>query len=128
MSPLLKRPQPATWWLQRAPYFQFMMRELSALTSGLYSVVLLFLLYRLSQGPEAYLKIRDYLRSWWMVLFHFVALGLALLHTITWFNATPRALVVMRGEEKVPEWALVLPSYLVWIFATAGILWAVAGR
>ena len=125
---MLHRPQPASWWLKRGPYFQFMMRELSSLFSGLYIVVLLFMLYRFSQGPEAYLKFRDYLRTPWMFVFHAVALAFALLHSFTWFNATPKALVLMRGEEKIPPAALIVPNYVAWAAASAVVLWTVASR
>lgn len=127
MSAPLKRPQPAGWWLQRGVYFQFMLRELSAVTTGIYVVLLLFFLDRFSRGDAAYYEFLAYLRKPWIVAFHFVALALALLHTITWFNATPRVIAPMRGEEKVPEWLLVLPNYLLWAAVTFVIFRAMTG-
>jgi fumarate reductase subunit C len=111
--------------MKRGPYFQFMMRELSSLFVGTYVVLLVILLYKLSQGREAYEGFRDLLCSPLLILFHLIALGFSLLHTFTWFNASPKAMVLMRGEEKVPPMALILPNYLLWIVLSALLYWIV---
>lgn len=123
MNAPLKRPQPALWWTQRGPYFLFMMRELSSLFIALYLALFLVLLYKLSQGHESYYRYLNFLWSRPAMVFHLVALGFALLHAFTWFNATPKALVVWRGEEKLPAAALVAPNYLAWLAVTAAVVW-----
>jgi fumarate reductase subunit C len=63
-----------------------------------------------------------------MVGFHFVTMILALVHAITWFNATPKAMVFWRGEERVPGAALILPNYVLWAGVSAFVFWAVVCR
>ncbi|MBI3935009.1 MAG: fumarate reductase subunit C [Acidobacteria bacterium] len=119
------RPMPATWWLQRAPYLLFMLREFSCVFVGGYAFWFLVLLKRLSEGPQAYAAFLEGLRSPLAILLHVVALAFSLLHTITWFQATPRAMAIRRGEERVPDSMIILPNYLVWVVASALLAWIV---
>ncbi|MCH8273944.1 MAG: fumarate reductase subunit C [Armatimonadetes bacterium] len=125
MKPPLNRNMGSTWWLSRGAYFLIMLRELSAVFIAAYLVFFLICLYKVGQGPEAY---GAYLRFLWspgMILFHLVALAFALLHMVTWFNATPKAVRVWRGEERVPPALMIGPNYAVWAVITAFIIWVV---
>jgi fumarate reductase subunit C len=119
------RPMPATWWLKRKPYLLFMLREFSSVFVAAYAVWLLFLLRRLQEGPAAYEAFLDGLRSPAAILFHIVALAFALLHTITWFNLTPKAMAVRRGEERVPDHLIILPNYIAWVVVSAALAWII---
>lgn len=113
------RPMRATWWMQRWPYFIFMLRELSSVFVAAYLVLLLVMIHRVSQGPEAYISFLSSLRSPAALFFHIVALAFALLHTITWFNLTPQAIAVYVGEERVPRGLIIAPNYVAWVIASA---------
>ena len=115
----------ATWWLKRPSYVLFMLREFSCVFVGAYAVWFLMLLKRLSEGPEAYAAFLEGLRSPAAILFHVVALAFALLHTITWFQAAPRAVAVWRGEERLSDAKIILPNYAVWIVVSALLVWIV---
>ena len=119
------RPMPATWWLKRRPYLVFMLRELSSVFVAIYVVWFLLLLRKLSEGPEAYAAFLEGLRSPLAILFHFVALAFALLHTITWFNLTPQAMPIRRGEDRVPASLIILPNYVAWFVVSAVLVWIV---
>ena len=119
------RPMPATWWLQRGAYFFFMLRELSSVFVAVYLVMFLVMIHRLSQGPDAYGAFLQSLKSPLAILFHVVALAFALLHTITWFNLTPKALVIRIGEERLRPELIVIPNYVAWIVVSAIIGWFV---
>ena len=119
------RPIPATWWLKRAPYLLFMLREFSAVFIAAYAVWFLMLLHRLSQGPEAFQAYIAGLQSPLAILLHVVALAFALLHTITWFQATPKAMVLRRGEDRLPNAAVIVPNYLAWIVLSVVVAWVV---
>jgi len=123
MSGPLRRPQPALWWTKRGAYFLFMMRELSSLFIGIYVVLFLILLYKVSKGHAAYYAYLNFLWSRPAMVFHLVALGFSLLHAFTWFNAAPKAMVVWRGEEKLPPAALIAPNYVAWLGITGVVLW-----
>ena len=119
------RPMPATWWLKRPNYLLFMLRELSSVFVAIYVVWFLLLLRKLSEGPEAYAAFLDGLRSPLAILYHLVALAFALLHTITWFNLTPQAMPIRRGEERVPASLIILPNYVAWLVVSAVLVWIV---
>lgn len=126
MSEPLRRPQPATWWLQRGAYFQFMMRELSALFIAAWLTLFVGMICRLLEGPEAYEKyLKGVMFAKPTVVFHFVALAFALLHSFTWFNSTPKSMTIWRGEEKLPDAALIAPNYVALVVFTAFLFWLV---
>lgn len=123
MNEPLKRPPSPLWWLKRGAYFQFMMRELSSLFIFAYLILFLVFLHKLSKGRIEYDAYLDFLWSRPMIAFHLVTLGFALLHTFTWFNSTPKAMVLWRGEEKLPAAALVVPQYVIWLVGSGVVFW-----
>jgi fumarate reductase subunit C len=56
-----------------------------------------------------------------------VSLLFVLLHTITWFNLTPRALPVRVRGKRVADWLIAAPNYVAWLVISAGIAWLVLG-
>ncbi len=124
MKPYI-RPMPVTWWLQRSSYLLFMLRELSSVFVAGYVVLFLMMLRRLAQGPAEYEAFMAALRSPLAILFHVVALAFALLHTITWFNLTPKAMAVWRGEERLPAAMMIIPNYVGWVVVSGVIAWFV---
>ena len=113
------------WWLKRPAYFLVMMRELTSVFIGAYLLLFLWFLYVVGQGQAAYEAHLNFLASPGMILFHLVTLAASLLHTITWFNLTPKAMVVRIGEDKLPAVMITAPNYVIWIALSAAILWAV---
>ena len=120
---LYVRPMPANWWMKRGPYLFFMVREVTSVFVAAYLVLFLVMIHRLHQGPAAYASFLEWLKSPLAIVFHVVALGLALFHTVTWFQLTPKALVVRVGENRVPPAAIIAPNYLAWIVVSAFISW-----
>ena len=116
---------PLTWWMERTSYLIFMLRELSSVFIGAYAFWFLMMLKRLSDGPEAYAAFLEGLHSPLAILFHVAALAFAILHTVTWFQATPKAMAVRRGEERVPDSMIILPNYLAWIVLSAVVAWVI---
>lgn len=108
------RPIPATWWLQRLPYTLFMIRDLTSVFIAGYCVFLMVLLCRVNQGPDAFRAFYASLTSPLSVVLHVIALIFAVYHSITFFNLTPRALVVFRGEEKLSDMHIAGPHYAGW--------------
>ena len=126
MKPYI-RQMPASWWLKRSSYLLFMLRELSSVFVGGYVVIFLMMLRNLAQGPAQYEAFMAALRSPLAILFHVVALAFALLHTITWFNLTPKAMAVWRGEERLPAAMMIVPNYVGWVVVSGVIAWVVLG-
>ena len=119
------RPMSPVWYLRRGPYLVFMLREVSSLFNALYAGLLLIMLHGLSRGRESHEAFVAFLASPGMIVLHVVALGFSLMHTVTWFNATGKAIVIRRGERRLPDAALTVPSYLVWVLLSALVLWVV---
>jgi fumarate reductase subunit C len=117
-----RRPISSSWWMGKPNYTLFMFRELTAVFVWLY---LIFYLYQLSQlGKDAgtYTTFLDQRASFPWILFHLVALVAAIYHSVTWFNVTPKVIVVRRGEEKVPDGLIVGPHYAGWIGLSLAII------
>lgn len=118
----MSRPYPRrvsnTWWLERWPYRIFMLRELSAVFAAVYVVLLLVLVAKVHGGAAAFADYLDVLQSPLLIAFHVVALLFALLHTVTWFQAMPKALPLRRGEERVPAPLMIGVNYAAWLTAT----------
>jgi fumarate reductase subunit C len=124
MKPYI-RQMPASWWLKRTSYLLFMLRELSSVFVGGYVVIFLMMIRNLSRGPAEYEAFMAMLRSPVAILFHVVALAFALLHTITWFNLTPKAMAVWKGEERLPPAMMIIPNYVGWVVVSGIIAWVV---
>ena len=117
-----RRPVLSSWWMGKPNYILFMFRELTAVFVWLY---LIFYLYQLSQlGKDAgtYTTFLDQRASFPWILFHLVALVAAIYHSVTWFNLTPKVIVVRQGEEKVPDGLIVGPHYAGWIGLSLAII------
>jgi fumarate reductase subunit C len=127
MKPYI-RPMPASWWLKRRSYLLFMLREMSSIFVAGYVVLFLIMIRRLAQGPAEYEAFMAALRSPLAIVFHVVALAFALFHTITWFNLTPKAMAVWRGEERLPPAMMIVPNYVAWIVVSGVIAWIILGR
>jgi len=115
MSEPYRRPVSNTWWLKNPNYRFFMYRELTAVFVLAFLLVFLWFLASLARGPEAYNAFLQRLSSPWSFLFHTLALIAACFHSSTWFNLTPKAVVVRKGEEKLPDAFLIAPNYVGWL-------------
>ena len=122
MSPYHK-PFPNNWWLKRKSYFLFIIRELTSVFVAGYCVFLLVLIFKVEQGQEAYTSLINSLTSLTSIVLHVVSLIFVLYHTVTWFNLTPKILVLYRGQERIPEWLVAGSVYVGWIVVSAVIIW-----
>jgi fumarate reductase subunit C len=122
----MARPYPrqrsATWFLARPAYLIFVLRELSAVFLALYVIVLLLLTARVSEGAASFEDFLATLRSPVLIVFHAIALGFALLHSVTWFQAVPKGLPLRRGEDRIPPALLIGLNYAALAAATVMLL------
>ena len=115
MSEPYRRPIANTWWLKNPHYRFFMYRELTAVFVLLFLLVFLLFLGSVAQGPEAYNAFLAGLSSPLSILFHILVLIAACFHSCTFFNLTPKAIVIRKGEEKLPDAFLIAPNYVGWV-------------
>ncbi|MEE9167767.1 MAG: fumarate reductase subunit C [Candidatus Neomarinimicrobiota bacterium] len=107
--------------MKRRSYFLFMMRELTSVFVAGYCIFLLVMIYTLGRGDG----IMGLLASPVSVVFHALALPFVLYHTITWFNLTPKILVLRIGEERVPPALIAGTFYAGWIIISLIVGWIV---
>ena len=112
------RPVRMNMWMERRSYTLFMLRELTAVFVAGYSLFLLFLLYRATQGPGALAAFAQGLKSPISIILHLIALVMAVYHSVTWFDAGAKAMPVWRGENRVSPSLIAASQYLGWIGAS----------
>jgi len=122
------RPRVSTyWWLDRWPYVKFILREISSIFVALFVVMTLLQIRALSQGPQAYQSFQEWLGDPLMVVLAIISLLFVLLHTITWFNLTPRAMALRIGGKRLPDAWIIAPNYVAWLVVSGIIAWVITG-
>jgi len=116
------------WWLGSWPYVRFILRELSSLAVAFFVILTLTQIYALGQGPQVYAELQEWLRQPAVIGLNVVVLLFAIFHTITWFNAAPKAMAVRLGGKRVPQWAVAAPHYAAWLAASAVVAWFLLRR
>ena len=99
-----------------------MAREVTCLFIFAYTFLLVWGLKRLSEGPDAFNAFVQALGSPLGVLFNLVVLIAAVYHSTSWFNVTPQAMPIQRGEEFVPGKIIVGAHYALWAVASLIVL------
>ena len=104
-----------------------MIRELTSVFVAGYCIFLLTLVYKLTQGAEAYGNLIAALKSPSSIVLHLITLVFVLYHTITWFNLTPKILVIYRGEERIPQGLVAGTFYAGWVIVSVFLAWLILG-
>ena len=113
--------KPIFWWVKRWVYIGFIFRELTSVAVA-YSAILMIILYRSVQsGPEAYAQMLECLSHPVMLVINVLALGAVLYHSITWFNLSPKVMVVRLGDWRVPDLMIAGGNYAGWFLISAVI-------
>jgi succinate dehydrogenase subunit C len=115
------------WWMQRAPYLIFILRELSSIFVAWFVVYLLGLVRALSQGESSYRQFLDWSGSPFILLLNLVSLFFVVFHAVTWFNLAPKAMVVHVGRTRVPGFLVAASNYFAWAVASALVAWLLLG-
>jgi len=111
-------------WITRHPrYLRYMLREFSCLFIGGWTLMVVWGLACLAQGPEAWAAFLAFLGSPASIVFHLFALGFAVYHSVTWFSLTPKALPVQIGERFVPDGLISGAHYAAWALVSIVVLW-----
>jgi fumarate reductase subunit C len=120
------RPRVSTWWWTRKrTYFLFVMRELSSVFVAWFVVFLLLLVRAVSQGDHEYQRFLDLAATPWMLALNAITLFFVVFHTVTWFNAAPRAIVVRLRGRRVPAGFILVLHYAAWVLLTGIMAWIV---
>ncbi len=121
-KPYIRPVSNYSWWLSQPRYVRYMAREASCIFIGAYSGVLVFGLLRLSQGAVAWETFLACLQTPAAIIFHLLAFVFSLYHTTTWFNVTPKAMVIQIGKTRVPGNIIIGTHYFIWIVLSMIVL------
>jgi fumarate reductase subunit C len=124
MTKELTRPLPRTWWLRKAPYFQFMIRELTSVAVFAYTLLLIWVLWTAADAGS-FSAFHDFLRSPLSVWLHVVVLLLALYHTGTWIALTPKVMVLWRDDEQVEPDFIAGVTSILFLLVSGVLVWLV---
>ncbi|MFE7802488.1 fumarate reductase subunit C [Nocardia sp. NPDC057440] len=122
---LYRKPISRFWWVRRRSYLIFVLRELSSVFVAWFVVYLLLLVNAVSSGSEEYQRFLSRSAHPWMLALNGIALLFVLLHTVTWFNLAPKAIVVRVRNRRVAPAVILGLHYLLWGLLTAITLWVV---
>ncbi len=120
---MYKRHMNIFWWANRWIHIKFISRELTSICVALYSLVLLFYVWTVLKGPEEFEAFSSAMRSPVVLVLHVLLLGGLLLHSITWFNLAPKAMVIKLGRKNVPGMVIVLMNYVAWVVISLILVW-----
>ena len=113
------RPMTSTWW-KKLPFY--MLREGTAVPAVWFSIELIFGLFALKNGPEAWAGFVDFLQNPVIVIINLITLAAALLHTKTWFELAPKAANIIVKDEKMGPEPIIKSLWAVTVVATIVIL------
>ena len=117
------RKEGLRWVFRHPRYLRYMARELSCLFIGGWTLVMVWGLERLAEGPDAWAAFLETLQSPASRVLQVMALGFALYHSYTWFNLTPKALPVQIGEAFIPDAAIAGAHFAAWMALSIAVLY-----
>ena len=126
-QPVLPPRISTWWWLEKPSYFAFILRELSCVFVAWFVVYLLLLVRAVTQGDASYQEFLAWSATWRIVLVNIVSLLFLIFHTVTFFDAAPRAMVVKVGSTTVPGSMVLAGHYAGWVAASAVVCWLLLG-
>ena len=77
-------------------------------------------MWAVGRGGAAHARFLAWLASPLALAWHVLVLAVLLFHTITWLNLAPSAITLRVAGRRVPDAAIVLGHYLLWLAASAG--------
>ena len=111
------------WWLWQWNYMRFILRELSSIFVCSFVVITLMQVRALTLGPGPYAEFQEWLRTPVVVIWNVISFLFVVYHAVTWFNLTPRAIVVRLGGKRLPDFFVVAPNYVLWLLASGVVAW-----
>ena len=121
-NPYVRAVPKTTWYLRNGRYLRYMAREVTCVFIGLYAIGLTIGLVRLAQGPGPWQTYLEGLTSPGALVFHVLAFGFACYHATSWFNVTPKAMRIPKGNGFVPGRIIIGVHYGIWAFVSLVLL------
>jgi fumarate reductase subunit C len=120
-------PMSTWWWLRKRSYLLFILRELSSVFVAWTVVFLLLLIWAVGRGQREYESFIDWAGSPWVVGLNIVTLAFLVYHAITWFNLTPKAMVLKVRGRSVPGTLIAGSAFAGWAVVSVVVALLVLG-
>lgn len=120
-----QRRMSTWWWLRKPTYFLFVMRELSSFFVAWFVLFLLLLVRAVDRGETYYADFLDWAASPLIVTINVVGFAFIVLHTVTWFSLTPKAMVLQVRGHVVPGWLIIGVQYVGLAVVSVFVWWLV---
>lgn len=122
------RPKPSIlWWVGKRSYMLFILRELSSVFVAWFVVFTLAFVWSVGLGEEQYERFLDVAANPFVAALNVVSLAFLLLHTVTWFDLTPKAMPIRVRGRHVPPVAIVAAQWVSFAAVSALVVWLVVG-
>ena len=112
-KPYTRQMSKTSWFMTHARYKSYMLHEVSSLFVGLYMALLIYGLFKLGSGPDAWAGFLAFVKSPLVVILSLIAFAFFIIHTVSWFQAVPQAMRIQQGEHFVPGKLIVGGHYAV---------------
>ena len=106
------------WWLKDIFYIKYMFREGSSILITIYTLILAWGVFRLSQGEVAFNAWMSALEHPISIAFHLFALMLAGYHTLTWFSLAPKAMDLWIKGKRLNDKIIINGHYIAFIIVS----------
>ncbi len=117
---------PIFWWLRKPAYARFIVRELTSVPVAYAALLVLVEAGVVTRGPAAYAAFVTWLQQPMVVGLHVAVLVGAALHTITWLNLAPKALVVRAAGHRLPSAIVLAAHWAGWVAVTGLVGWLIS--
>lgn len=107
------------WWCKHPMYRFYILRESTALATVWLCFLLLYGLICLKKGNDSFMAFIHFLSHPLILLLNLLVLMAALLHTVTWFLLTPKAMQLTPHKERSLIIGFAATSVFVTIIVTA---------
>ena len=124
MTAQYTRPLPRSWWLRKANYFVFMLRELTSVAVFAYAIFLIVVMWQTADAAS-FSGLFETLHEPLSIAIHLLLLVLALIHTGTWIALTPKVVVLWQDDEQVDPDLVAGMNGVAWLVVSGLILWLV---
>ncbi len=124
-QPFIRPMSKTTWYMRRGRYKVYMLREMTSLLVGAYTVLTIIALAALAaDSPGRWDNFLAAQQGPAMVALHgFALLYFLFYQTFPWFKLAPKAMPVQVGEKKLPGSYIVIGHYLIWAVLSTFIFW-----
>ena len=109
------------WWLQNRSYTAFVLREITSVFVAFFAVMYLWQIRAVAQGPEAYAQFLIRLGTPFFLVLDAVAFLFVLFHAVTWFNLTPKAMVLRLRGKRVADGVVLGLNYAAWVVVSGAV-------